>query len=136
MADTFKFELVTPERMLMSQDAARVVVPGMEGRFAVLPGHAPVISALRPGMIELTLSDAKTAGAHLRQRRLCRGGCRPRHGARRAGHGMSSSSIRPLHRLRAADGRGRAGSQAASDTARLAARYRRRAVEGAAALVF
>ena len=31
MADTFKFELVTPERMLMSQDAARVVVPGIEG---------------------------------------------------------------------------------------------------------
>ena len=53
MADTFKFELVTPERMLMSQDAARVVVPGMEGRFTVLPGHAPVISALRPGVIEL-----------------------------------------------------------------------------------
>jgi|SRR6187200_1748227 F-type H+-transporting ATPase subunit epsilon len=61
MADTFKFELVTPERMLMSQDAARVVVPGMEGRFTVLPGHAPVISALRPGLIELTLADTRTA---------------------------------------------------------------------------
>ena len=61
MADTFKFELVTPERMLMSQDAARVVVPGMEGRFTVLPGHAPVISALRPGLIELTLADTHTA---------------------------------------------------------------------------
>ena len=66
MADTFKFELVTHERMLMSQDAARVVVPGMEGRFTVLPGHAPVISALRPGMIELTLSDAKTARIFVR----------------------------------------------------------------------
>jgi F-type H+-transporting ATPase subunit epsilon len=61
MADTFKFELVTPERMLMSQDAARVVIPGMEGRFTVLPGHAPVISALRPGVIELTLADGQTA---------------------------------------------------------------------------
>ena len=60
MADTFKFELVTPERMLMSQDAARVVVPGMEGRFTVLPGHAPVISALRPGIVELTLTDGRT----------------------------------------------------------------------------
>ncbi len=66
MADTFKFELVTPERMLMSQDAARVVVPGMEGRFTVLPGHAPVISALRPGMIELTLTDAKTTRIFVR----------------------------------------------------------------------
>jgi F-type H+-transporting ATPase subunit epsilon len=61
MPDTFKFELVTPERMLMSQDAARVVIPGMEGRFTVLPGHAPVISALRPGVIELTLADGQTA---------------------------------------------------------------------------
>jgi F-type H+-transporting ATPase subunit epsilon len=61
MADTFKFELVTPERMVMSQDAARVVIPGMEGRFTVLPGHAPVISALRPGVIELTLADGQTA---------------------------------------------------------------------------
>jgi F-type H+-transporting ATPase subunit epsilon len=61
MADTFKFELVTPERMLMSQDAARVVIPGMEGRFTVLPGHAPVISALRPGVIELSLADGQTA---------------------------------------------------------------------------
>jgi len=60
MADTFKFELVTPERMLMSQDAARVVVPGMEGRFTALPGHAPVISALRPGIVELTLTDGRT----------------------------------------------------------------------------
>ena len=66
MADTFKFELVTPERMLMSQDAARVVVPGMEGRFTVLPRHAPVISALRPGMIELTLTDARTARIFVR----------------------------------------------------------------------
>jgi F-type H+-transporting ATPase subunit epsilon len=66
MADTFKFELVTPERMLMSQDAARVVVPGMEGRFTVLPGHAPVISALRPGMIELTLTEARTASIFVR----------------------------------------------------------------------
>jgi F-type H+-transporting ATPase subunit epsilon len=61
MADTFKFELVTPERMLMSQDAARVVVPGMEGRFTVLPAHAPVISALRPGVVELTLADGQSA---------------------------------------------------------------------------
>jgi F-type H+-transporting ATPase subunit epsilon len=60
MADTFKFELVTPERMLMSQDAARVVVPGMEGRFTVLPGHAPVISALRPGMIDIALADSRS----------------------------------------------------------------------------
>jgi F-type H+-transporting ATPase subunit epsilon len=60
MADTFKFELVTPERMLLSQDAARVVIPGMEGQFTVLPDHAPVISALRPGVIEVALGDSRT----------------------------------------------------------------------------
>jgi F-type H+-transporting ATPase subunit epsilon len=59
MAGTFKFELVTPERMALSEDAAQVVVPGVEGEFTVLPGHAPVISALRPGVIEVVLPDAR-----------------------------------------------------------------------------
>jgi len=59
MAGTFKFELVTPERMAVSQDANQVVVPGLEGDFTVLPGHAPVISALRPGIVDVTLPDAR-----------------------------------------------------------------------------
>jgi F-type H+-transporting ATPase subunit epsilon len=59
MAGTFKFELVTPERMALSEDVGEVVVPGIEGDFTVLPGHAPVISALRPGVIEVTLPDAR-----------------------------------------------------------------------------
>ena len=58
MAGTLKFELVTPERMALSEDAAQVVVPGVEGDFTVLPGHAPVISALRPGVIEVSLPDS------------------------------------------------------------------------------
>jgi len=58
MADTFRFELVTPERMALSEDVAQVVVPGVEGEFTVLPGHAPVISALRPGVIEVVLPEA------------------------------------------------------------------------------
>ena len=59
MADTFKFELITPERMLFSENAAQVLVPGFEGEFTVLPGHAPVISALRPGVIDAALADAR-----------------------------------------------------------------------------
>ena len=59
MADTFKFELITPERMLLAEDAAQVLVPGFEGEFTVLPGHAPVISALRPGVIDASLADAR-----------------------------------------------------------------------------
>ena len=58
MAGTFKFELVTPERMALSEDVGQVVVPGVEGDFTVLPGHAAVISALRPGIIDVTLPDA------------------------------------------------------------------------------
>jgi F-type H+-transporting ATPase subunit epsilon len=60
MAGTFKFELVTPERMLLSEDAAQVVVPGVEGDFTVLAGHAPVVSALRPGVVSATLGEAGT----------------------------------------------------------------------------
>ncbi|MEQ8639271.1 MAG: F0F1 ATP synthase subunit epsilon [Alphaproteobacteria bacterium] len=51
MADTFTFELVSPDRLLLSEQVEMVVVPGEEGDFGVLPGHAPVISAMRPGLI-------------------------------------------------------------------------------------
>ena len=54
MAGTFKFELVSPERILMSVDADQVVVPGADGDFAVLAGHAPVITTLRPGVLDVT----------------------------------------------------------------------------------
>jgi F-type H+-transporting ATPase subunit epsilon len=60
MAGTFKFELVTPERMLLSEDAAQVVVPGIEGEFTILAGHAPVVSALRPGVVSAMLGEAGT----------------------------------------------------------------------------
>jgi len=54
MADLFKFELVTPEHMLIAADALQVVVPGTEGDFTVLANHAPVISTLRPGILDVT----------------------------------------------------------------------------------
>jgi len=59
MAGTFNFALVTPERLLLSGEAEQVVVPGAEGDFAVLAGHAPAISTLRPGILEITLTDGK-----------------------------------------------------------------------------
>jgi F-type H+-transporting ATPase subunit epsilon len=55
MADTFKFELVSPERVLLSEDAAQVVLPGVQGDFAVLPSHAPMLSMLRPGVLDIDL---------------------------------------------------------------------------------
>jgi F-type H+-transporting ATPase subunit epsilon len=51
MAGTFKFELVSPERVLFSGDASEVIVPGTGGQFTVLPGHAPFVSSLRPGVL-------------------------------------------------------------------------------------
>jgi F-type H+-transporting ATPase subunit epsilon len=53
MADKIHFDLVSPEQMLLSDDVDMVTVPGSEGYFGVLAGHAPVISALRPGVIEV-----------------------------------------------------------------------------------
>jgi len=51
MADQIQFELVSPERLLMSEPVEMVVVPGVEGDFGVLPGHAPLVSTVRPGVI-------------------------------------------------------------------------------------
>jgi F-type H+-transporting ATPase subunit epsilon len=59
MAGTFKFELVSPERVLISEEAEQVVVPGRDGDFGVLPGHAPVISTLRPGVLDITLPEGR-----------------------------------------------------------------------------
>jgi len=53
MADRVQFELVTPERLILSTEVEMVVVPGSEGNFGVLPGHSPLISTIRPGMIEV-----------------------------------------------------------------------------------
>ena len=51
MADTVEFELVSPERLLLSAPVEMVVVPGSEGDFGVLPGHAPMVSTVRAGVI-------------------------------------------------------------------------------------
>ena len=53
MADKIRFDLVSPERLLLSEDVEMVTLPGFEGDFGVLPGHAPVLCALRPGLIEV-----------------------------------------------------------------------------------
>ena len=52
MAEAFSFELVSPEKLLLSDEVEMVVVPGAEGDFGVLTGHAPLISSLRPGVID------------------------------------------------------------------------------------
>lgn len=53
MAGTFKFELVSPERVLLSEDVEHVVLPSVDGDLGVMPGHAPVVVTLRPGTISV-----------------------------------------------------------------------------------
>ena len=57
MADKVEFELVSPERILVSQGVDMVVVPGEDGDFGVLPGHALFLSGVRPGVIEIYDGD-------------------------------------------------------------------------------
>ncbi len=51
MPDSFKFELVSPERLLVSQDVESVVVPGTEGDMTVMAHHAPVMTSLKAGVV-------------------------------------------------------------------------------------
>ncbi len=51
MAEAFHFELISPERELVSADVAEAVIPGQEGDFAALPNHALLIAQLRPGIL-------------------------------------------------------------------------------------
>src|SRR6185437_3451717 len=53
MADKLQFELVSPEKLLLSEAVGMVVVPGGEGDFGVLPGQALFISTVRPGVISV-----------------------------------------------------------------------------------
>lgn len=57
---TFKFELVSPAKLLFSGEVDEVIVPGTEGEFTVLPMHAPVVSTLRPGILTVVSNGAAT----------------------------------------------------------------------------
>ena len=60
MAETTLFELVSPERLIISKDVSMVVVPGTEGLFGVLPRHTSMLSALAPGVIDIYEEDTIT----------------------------------------------------------------------------
>ncbi len=60
MADAFNFELVSPERLLFSEQVTAVVVPGSDGYFTVMANHAPLMSTIRPGVVEATLASGGT----------------------------------------------------------------------------
>ncbi|MSO77192.1 MAG: F0F1 ATP synthase subunit epsilon [Alphaproteobacteria bacterium] len=66
--DKVAFELVSPERLLVSEAVDMVVVPGTDGDFGVLPGHSPLLSTVRPGVIDVY------QGREVRQRIFVAGG--------------------------------------------------------------
>lgn len=51
------FELVTPAKLVLSEDVHMVVVPGTEGEFGVLAGHAPMMSTIRDGALKVYRTD-------------------------------------------------------------------------------
>ena len=57
MSDHLDFELVSPVKKLLGKPVAMVTIPGAEGDFGVLPGHAPLMTTLRPGVIETYNGD-------------------------------------------------------------------------------
>ena len=65
MAELISFDLVSPERLLLSTRAEMVTVPGAEGYMGVMAGHMPLISTLRPGMLDV-LADGKNTKYFIR----------------------------------------------------------------------
>lgn len=57
MADTFQFDLVSPERSLVSRQVTEVRIPGTEGDLTAMPGHAPLITTLRPGILHVVSAE-------------------------------------------------------------------------------
>jgi F-type H+-transporting ATPase subunit epsilon len=51
MAESFQFELVSPERLLVSEKVESVVIPGAEGEMTVMANHAPVMTTVKPGVV-------------------------------------------------------------------------------------
>ena len=56
---TFHFDLVSPEKLAFSGEVDQVDVPGAEGDFGVLAGHAPVVAAVRPGILTITAGGSR-----------------------------------------------------------------------------
>ena len=61
MAESFNFELVSPERRLAAMAAREVQIPGAEGDLTAMPDHAPLITTLRPGMLKAAGAEGERA---------------------------------------------------------------------------
>lgn len=63
---TFAFELVSPEKLLFTGAVEAVVVPGTEGEFTVLKDHAPAMSVLKPGIVDIVATPGASAKLFVR----------------------------------------------------------------------
>ena len=59
MSDQFNFELISPEKMIFSTSANEVILPSYEGQMTILKDHIPIITFLRPGIIEINPTTEK-----------------------------------------------------------------------------
>lgn len=57
---SFKFDLVSPERLLVSEDVESVVIPGTEGEMTVMANHAPVMTTIKPGVVTVKVAGGST----------------------------------------------------------------------------
>lgn len=58
MAQPFKFELVSPERLLVSEEIESAIIPGTDGEFTVLAQHTPLMTSIRPGVVTVNSGSA------------------------------------------------------------------------------
>ena len=63
MADTFLLEIATPERQLLKEQVTEAQIPGEDGYMGILPGHAPLVSRLKPGILSYNLNGKDEAVA-------------------------------------------------------------------------
>ncbi|MGG7516939.1 F0F1 ATP synthase subunit epsilon [Allorhizobium undicola] len=61
MADNFNFELVSPERLLISEKVSEVVIPASEGEMTVMAHHAPTMTTIKPGVVSVKFASGKAA---------------------------------------------------------------------------
>ena len=66
MAELFRFELVSPEKLVLAADVQQVLVPGSEGDMGILAGHAPVMTTIRPGLLEVTTRSGNSKRFYVR----------------------------------------------------------------------
>ena len=59
MAEPFQFELVSPERLLVSEKVESVVIPGTEGEMTVMANHAPVMTTIKPGVVTVNAASGE-----------------------------------------------------------------------------